>query len=543
MSSERQQEPAGARSEEGGMISRRRLLQGAGGVGMGVIGGSLLAACGSSGSSGGSANASTAPGKPKSGGHATFALGAGTDTDVPDPEYPGAAADSLLVEVVWDQLTQVNNDMQLEMWLAESVEPNKDLTEWTIRLRPDILFQDGTPCTADDVLFTLKRILNPKNAFYGLSQIGPVDPKSLRKLDKLTVRVGMTRPFSVFDYALGDGGVMGIVPVGFSRKKPIGTGAFRITEFNPTQVVQLERNPHYWQNSKQPYLDSITCQMISDDSARVNALLTGQVDAISLVPPAQVPVIKSHSNLEMLISRTSANNFYGMNVQYAPFNDVRVRQALKYAVDRPQVLQDAFSGYGTLGYDVFSPFDPDSDRSLVRTRDVEKSKFLLKQAGHLGAKVQCVVGETGAGVVQAATVMAENANQAGFDMTVRTIDPGAVFGKNFLHWPFSTDGLPGLTYLTSASLSDITGGGINIGHWADKRYTSLYYQATAERDPAKRRDIIHEMQRIEFNDGVNLIFTFPDTLDAHSTRIQGWPKQDLTGMGLGRGRWDQLYLA
>jgi peptide/nickel transport system substrate-binding protein len=540
MSPEHDAQAGGRRMRLDDPLNRRQLLKVLGGAGLSVGAGSLLAACGGGTSPAGTTPGATgATGTPKRGGHITMGLGGGGNTDVADPGLPGAQVTTCANNSVWEQLTQIDGDFKFGNVLAESVESNKDATEWTIRLKPGIEFHNGKTVGADDVIFTFNRILDPKNGLVGQLQVGPID--SMRKLDARTVRVKMKQPYSVFNVAIGDGSVCGIVPEGFSRSHPIGTGPFKMTKFVPGRIIELERFPNYWGDHNQPYLDGITIQVINDDSARMNAFLTGQVDVVNLVPSAQIPLIEKNNNLKLLISKNSFANYYGMNVEHAPFNDVRVRQALKLSLDRDQIVKNALAGYGSAGSDVFSPYDPASDRALVRKQDVEQAKALLKQAGYNGAPVQLTVSQLSTGVVEAATVMAQQAGAVGLKIKVNQVDSGTLLGANALKWPFSVNGLPGLSYPTSASLANVKGAPLNIGHWADPRYTSLYDQAVATTDKAKRVELIREMQKLEFDEGPNLIPFFGNSVDAYSAKISGWPKQDLTGEGLGRGMWGGLY--
>lgn len=533
--------PAGGRPARlNDPLSRRQLLKVAGGAGLSLSAAGWLAACGGSASPAGTTSvAGGNVGTPRRGGHITMGLGGGGNTDVADPGLPGAQVTTCANNSVWEQLTQIDGDFKFGNVLAESVEPNKDATEWTIRLRQGVEFHNGKTVGADDVIFTLNRILDPRNGLVGQLQVGPID--SMRKLDARTVRVKMKQPYSVFDVAIGDGSVCGIVPEGFSRSHPIGTGPFKMTKFVPGRIVELERFPNYWGGHEQPYLDGITIQVINDDSARMNAFLTGQVDVVNLVPSAQIPLVQRNNNLKLLISKNSFANYYGMNVEHAPFNDVRVRQALKLSLDRNQIVKNALAGYGSPGNDVFSPYDPASDRSLVRKQDLEQAKALLKQAGYDGTPVQLTVSQLSTGVVEAATVIAQQAAAAGFKIKVNQVDSGTLLGSNALKWPFSVNGIPGLSYPTSAALSNVKGAPLNIGHWSDSRYTSLYDQLVATTDRAKRAELVKQMQKLDFDEGPNLIPFFGNSVDAYSAKISGWPKQDLTGEGLGRGMWGGLY--
>src|SRR5262249_21370653 len=155
----------------------------------------------------------------------------------------------------------------------------------------------------------------------------------------------------------------------------------------------------------------------------VNALISGQVDAINQVPYAQVAQLKGEAGVQVVISPTGGWNPITMRVDAAPFDDVRVRQAIRLSMNRKQAIATALYGQGTPAADTYGRFDPSFDSHLVRDQDVEQAKHLLKQAGKEGLKLQLVTSPIAAGIVQASQVLAENAKAAGITISVRQVDP------------------------------------------------------------------------------------------------------------------------
>ena len=136
-----------------------------------------------------------------------------------------------------------------------------------------------------------------------------------------------------------------IVPVGYDPAKPVGTGAFMFESFTAGQQSVFKKFPNYWQNGK-PYVDTLTIIDFTDDTARVNALLGGQVDAIDNLPTGQIQQVQGNSSLKVLISQTGQWQPFTMRIDQAPFNDVRVRQAMRLIVNRPQMVEQVLSGPG-----------------------------------------------------------------------------------------------------------------------------------------------------------------------------------------------------
>jgi peptide/nickel transport system substrate-binding protein len=266
----------------------------------------------------------------------------------------------------------------------------------------------------------------------------------------------------------------------------------------------------------------------------VNALLSGQVDVINQVPFQQVPTLKANSKVQTVVSETAGWNPITMRVDSAPFSDVRVRQAIKLCMDRKQAVATALFGQGVPGSDYYGRFDPTSTTSLVREPDIAKAKSLLKAAGKQDLKVELVTSPISAGIVEACQVLAQNAKAAGITINLRKVDVSSYFAQ-YGKWPFAVDYWVGLPYLVTASLNDGPGATVvNTTHFNDPAFNKLFRQAAKTLDEKKRAPIVHEMQKIQYDRGGNLIWSFQNTIDAYSTKVTGFNAVDETGWGLGR---------
>ena len=256
-------------------ISRRALLRGSAAVAGLLVGGGLLEACGSSSSpqttsSTGSANA------PRRGGN-LVGIGGGTSADSIEADFAVTNVDDLRLLALYNGLVTLSDDgKQMENELAEEFTPSPDGVIWTIRLRPDVTFHNGKTLGAEDLIYTFKRILNPKRPGPGAASLAPI--RDMKILDPLTVRVTMSFPYLFqLPEQLWPSFNYGIVPVGYNPKSPVGTGPFKYRSFTPGQQSIFVRNSHYWK-SGQPYLDQLTIIDFSDDNATYNALLSNQID-------------------------------------------------------------------------------------------------------------------------------------------------------------------------------------------------------------------------------------------------------------------------
>src|SRR5690606_20073687 len=198
---------------------------------------------------------------------------------------------------------------------------------------------------------------------------------------------------------------IGIVPEGYYPKKPIGTGPFKFSSFTPGQESVFARYDDYWRDG-QPYVDELRVVNFTDDTARTNALLAGQVDAIESLPYAMIRVIEADPTLRVIKSETGNWNPFTMRVDVKPFSDVRVRQAMRLCVDRDEMITQLLSGNGRVANDMYSPYDPFYAKDLPqREYDPDKARSLLKAAGHEGLKVQLTTAPVSQGIVEAAQVL------------------------------------------------------------------------------------------------------------------------------------------
>jgi peptide/nickel transport system substrate-binding protein len=446
-------------------------------------------------------------------------LTGGSGTDTLDPHKGLTYLDTARAQSLYQPLLQLNGGAQTEFVLAEEISPHGSTSNWVIRLRPGITFHDGKPLTADDVIFTLRRIISGK--LTGATPLGPIDLKNLKALDKHTVQVPMTSPYGSFVDQLSYWYYLYIVPDGFNPAKPNGTGAFKYQSFTPGQRSVFTRNENYWKTGL-PYVDTLTVIDFSDSTSLQNALTTGVIQGAGALEGPQLAALAAVGGVRTVKSHTGAITPFTMRVDRAPFNDVNVRQAMRLLVDRQQLIDSALDGSGTVGADVSSPYDPNYDTSLHREQDIAQAKSLLKKAGQENLKVQLVTSAVATGTVAMATVLSQQAKAAGVTISLKTVDPGTFFGPNYLQWVFSQDFYNYSPYLSQVSESLLPASPFNETHWTLPHYGQLYKQANATTDPAVRKEIEHEMQQIDFTQGGYIIPAFIDALDAYSTKITGY---------------------
>lgn len=532
--------------------SRRDVLKyslaGAATVGLG----GLLSACGSSSSGGSpSSTATAAAGTPKRGGTLRAGLSTGSSSDALSGINPLDVIDFARAFQIWDPLVAFDENNNVQMVLADEITPNGTATEWTIRLKSGITWHDGKPLTADDVMYTLQAITNPKNASGGQAGLSLVDGKNIKKLDTLTLRVPMKGPFAVFPETLcnyyfqviqagspvGSGAATG----SYVAKHPVGTGPFEYVSFKPGVQSVFKRNNNYWQSGL-PYVDELIISDIGDESSQVNALLSDQVDAVNLLSAASAAEVRSGGG-QVVVGGGGFTPFT-MRVDRPPFNDVRVRQAMRLAINRPQMLQTVFGGSGgQLGNDYPDIYDPDYNHALPqRHQDIDQAKSLLRQAGQENLKVTLDTSPVAEGLTSAAQVLKQQVQAAGISVAINQVTPAQFYGPQFLSWGFAQDQSFYSNYLFLASLYKVGSlSPYNECHFNDPQYNKLYKQALSTVNGGSRRNIILELQKIEYERGGWILPYYPPVIDGISKRLKG-VKQTKTGLSLGSYDFKSMWL-
>jgi peptide/nickel transport system substrate-binding protein len=509
-------------------LTRRQFLNSALGASTVLVAGGMLAGCSSSQTAGQAVHRGVA--SIRRGGTITVGVTAGANDTVTmqglgDPDIARGVQ-------LYEPLTLLNDDLSaLEPVLAESIEPVRGGSAWVARLRQGVEFHNGKTMDADDVVFSLKRILNPKNPQAGAASISYVDYNGIKKLDATTVYVPLQYPNVNFPYDVGQIFQI-IVPSDFGPANPVGTGPFKYKSFTPGQQSVFTRFENYWRTD-QPYFDEVVIIDFQDPQARLNALLSGQIDAMSNLDPGGARVVQANPSLQVLNAETELFQPFCMRVDEPPFNDVRVRQAFRLIANRPQMVANALDKEGQLGNDLFSLYDPSYDHEIPqRHQDLGQAKSLLRQAGYSGLKVELVTAPATLGLVQAAQVFAQQALGAGVTVKVNEVTTDVLYGPSYLSWTFSQDYFIARDYLSQVAQSMQTDSPFNETHWNNSTYNKIINSARQEFDFAKRTGIIHEAQQIEWNEGGYIIPYFSNQVDAYNTKLTGF-KPSRSGIPLG----------
>lgn len=516
----------GAGEGFGQRLDRRTFLRAAVIGGAGVAAGGLLDAFGSSLANADASSKLAKPSRARKGGDLKVGLTGGSSSDTLNPFYGGISAiGTARAQQLYQPLVQLDNQAQVQYVLAEEIAPKGSTSLWTIRCRSGVSFHNGKPFGADDVIYTLRTILDPKDPLGGADVLAPVDLKGLKKVDDLTLEVPMTSPFGSFPEQLAAFWYfLYIAPDGYSQKdKPNGTGPFKYQSFTPGQQSVFVRNPNYWKSGL-PHLDSVTILDFQDPTAVENALISKAIDCTGQLSGSQMKILQQTPGIVAVPSKTGAIEPFTMRVDKPPFNDVNVRQAFRSLINRPAFITDTLDGFGTVAADVTSPYDPDFDHALHREQDVALAKSLLKKAGYeRGLTVTLNTSlAINSSALAMATIFKRQAAAVGITVNINQVSPGAFFGPNYYtKQTFSQIYYDYSPYLAQVAQTFLPTSPYPETHFNDPHYTALYYDANKTGNASVRKEIEYEMQKIDFNQGGYIIPCFVDSLDAYSSNVSG----------------------
>ncbi|MGQ9595188.1 MAG: ABC transporter substrate-binding protein [Anaerolineae bacterium] len=329
---------------------------------------------------------------------------------------------------VWEPLVLPDHDLRASPVLAVSWEADETGTVWTLKLRQNVVFHDGTPFNADAVLLNVPKLQEEYSATLpGLDR--------LEKVDDYTVRFVLKQPVPDLPQRIAYFSSAMIAPsaIGVDGRPtaPIGTGPFRFVEYLKGDQIILERNEHYW--GRPPKLERVIFKYIPDATTRLAALQTGEIDAIADVgslQPEQASLVQADPNLVLLQQPVATTHYLVFHSGKPPFDDMRLRQAVSKALDRQGLVDQTVSGYGIPGISVITPLAKDWVRSDVAPQyDPEQAKALAREA--LGARrvpVRLVLNSAFLGrwpYANIAQILQAAVADLGMDVEIVTLESGA----------------------------------------------------------------------------------------------------------------------
>ncbi len=444
-----------------------------------------------------------------------------------DSHITSAHSSFEILENVYEQLVTVDENLNMVPALAESWEVSDDNLTWTFNLREGVRFHNGRPLTSDDVVYSYERIMNPDTGSGVSWRFGSVE--SVEAVDDLTVAIHLTEPSPNLLGRIGGYGGMAIIPKeivedGTVDTHPVGTGPFKFVEYVPGDRVVLEANPDYWEEGK-PYLDGVTFKPIPDETVRLTNLLAGEVDWVDSLPPQRVTELATSG--EVIVDKVSGGDYWyiGVNTTREPFNDVRVRQAIAYAIDRAEVTaaakwDTAAANQGPIPPDSFWYYD-----HQPYGRDLEKARQLLAEAGYPdGFETEFMPTSFYEETVRTAQVLQAQLSQIGINADIRTLEWGTWLEEEgsgnydmyLCGWLGNID--PDDFYYAQHHTDQI----FNFTGYSNPELDELLDAGRVETDEATRKDIYNQVQQIIIDEAPYVYLYNPAVVNAWQPHVRGY---------------------
>jgi len=303
-----------------------------------------------------------------------------------DPYDANDTLSQAVVKSFYQGLFGFDKDMKLQNVLAESYDVSKDGLTYTIKLRKGIKFHDGTDFKADAVKACLDRVTNPENKLKRFSLFSVVAKTEV--VDDYTARITLNKPFSAFINVLAHPSSVMISHAALKKYgnkdiafNPVGTGPFVFVEWKQTDHMKVKKNPNYWKPGL-PKVDAITWKPVVDNNSRAAMLQTGEAHFTFPVPYEQAELLKSKADLELVAAPSIVHRYMSMNVTKKPFDNLKVRQAINYAINKEALVKVAFNGYAFPAEGVAPEGVDYAVKMAPWPYDLAKAKQLMAEAGY-----------------------------------------------------------------------------------------------------------------------------------------------------------------
>ncbi len=520
-----------------GRLNRRDFLRRGALVGISapVLGG-ILAACGSS-----SPSPSSSSGSGTGASSATIKVGISTPAAAINPLTISDQGGLDMLGQTGEYLCLSDQTLTLRPVLATNWTPNATADVWTFKIRQGVKFHDGTPLTADDVVYTYKLQTNPAGKASALSNFGGVlQPSGVVKVDDFTVEFHLEAPNGNFPYLTSsDNYTMIILPNKYNpanwQSSFIGTGPFKLKSYTEKVGASFVRNEDYWGPKAIPAATEFT--FYETEPPSILALTSGQIDVLGQFSVTNGPQLLT-GGYNVIKLKSSAHRELSMRCDQAPFTDARVRQALALSLDRPAIVQALFKGASDIGNDSpFAPVYPSTDTSVPqRALDLAKAKSLLSAAGHPNGFSCTLTTENVFEIPQFAQIVQQSVKAIGVNMKLNVEEQPKYYG-NYLFgtsdWLDATISLVDyghrsvpnvfLTAPLQTTSAKKGTGSWNAAHFNSSQYDKLSneYIATSSLDLSSQRAIAGKIEQLLLDETPIIYAYFYNYLSASAKNVTG----------------------
>lgn len=308
----------------------------------------------------------------------------GTDAENFDPHKYTGTPTEVIIKNIYSNLVRFDSNLEIVPDLAESWEMSADALTWTFNLRQNVKFHDGTPFNAEAVKVSFERVLNPDTGSPRRSVVEIIS--GVEVVDDNTVKIKTASPCSVLLNKLAHPAAAIISPAAIEKygkdlaTNPVGTGPFIFNEWKVGEELILDRNPDYFDGA--PQVSKLIFRVVPDDSTRSLLLESGRADIAMRLPVTELNRLKDNDEVKAITTDTVMTMYVALNNSKGPLKDMRVRQAMNYAIDKDVIIRDILDGMGTIADAPISPYTWGYSPTGTYEYNVEKAKTLLAEAGY-----------------------------------------------------------------------------------------------------------------------------------------------------------------
>ena len=435
--------------------------------------------------------------------------------------------------VHYNGLVQYNDDLTVRPELAKSWEVNSNATEFTFELERGVTFHDGKELNADDVIYSMNLHIGEDSVSIVKALVRMVS--EWKKIDKYTVQAVLDSPNADLPSILGNFNFK-IVQDGAHQmegyfNKGIGTGPFMVEEFSPGIICRSKRNPDYFREGA-PYADEVHTFGIGDPVARVNALLSNEIELAARIDRKAFGQIEESDNAEVLSMESNRFVELVLDLTKHPGNNPDFVLAMKHLMPREGMLRKILKGKGELGNDhpVGPTFAMHCEGLAQREQDLDKAKFHREKSGITKAQVD--TSDAAVGGIDMCILAQAEARKIGLDLAVNRTPSDGYWGAVYRKTPFfMSTWSPRPTANMQLSLIVHSEAPYNESKFKNERVDELLLSTLAEPDAAKRKEMYCEIQTIVSNEAGNIIPWHMDIVDGIATKVKGVPKVALNNLG------------
>lgn len=461
--------------------------------------------------------------RPVRGGVLKAGLVGGESTDGLDPAAINNQVRGAFARCWGEKLLEVAADGSLTPSLATEYGASDDAKTWTFKIRKGVTFHNGKELDAEDVRATIERHAGEETKSGALGVLRGIDTLKTDGGDFVVTlkEANADLPYLMSDYHL-------IMQPGGGKDDPeagIGTGPYKIAAHEPGVRETGERYDGYWDTTARGHADQVEIIVINDSMARMSALQGGQVHMMNRVEPKVVDLVRRIPGVTIQNIAGSAHYVFAAQCNTAPFDNNDLRLALKYAIDRQEMVDKILGGYGTLGNDIpvnaaYPLFSGDIEQ---RVFDPEKAAFHYKKSGHSGPILLQTSDVAFPGAVDAAQLYQQSAAKAGIQIEVKREPGDGYWAEVWNKQPFSASywvGRP--TQDQQYSTAYLSTADWNETRFFREDFDKLVIAARAELDEAKRKAMYRDMAMIVRDEGGAIIPVYNDWIDAVSDKVGGY---------------------